>query len=293
MTVAWEWSATGTRWRIHHGGTIGPATARRAAELVEADEARWSRFRPDSEVTRLTRAAGRSVRVSPETLALLAACVRWRRRSRGIFEPLVGRALTEWGYARSLANGRPGVTQQPAPRRVSGEIELDRSAGTARIPDGSELDVGGIAKGWMAARLGSWLARSTTDPTLLVDAGGDVLAIRGDHRVAVDHGGGTIATLALWAGQAIATSGSSARSWINGDGTAAHHLIDPVTGAPATLGVASVVAADVVTADVLATVVAIDTTRIGRLRRPALVTRPDGCHSTAAWDALAARRQLD
>jgi FAD:protein FMN transferase len=284
--TAWEWRATGTRWRIHHGGSISGACAARAVELVAADEARWSRFRADSEVARLTRAAGRFVPVSAETYALLDACAHWQSRSGGLFQPLVGRALGEWGYARGLAERPAGVAHRPSARRVGGEIELEPVSRMARIPHGAELDLGGIAKGWMAARLGRWLVRATADPLLLVDAGGDILAVRGHHLVAVDHGDGKSATLGRHAGRAVATSGGAARSWVNGDGTSAHHLIDPTIGAPAAASVATVIATDLVTADVLATVLALDPAGIARLRRPALVTCSGGQRGTPAWDAL-------
>lgn len=283
--TAWEWRATGTRWRIHHGGAVAAACAALAMERVACDERRWSRFDGDSEVARLTARAGRFVPVSGETYALLCACVRWQTRSRGLFQPLVGGALRAWGYERSLAERPAGTARVPDARPATGTIELDRVARAARIPAGASLDLGGIAKGWIAARLGRWLARACEDASLLVDAGGDVLAVRGAHLVAVDHGAGAIARVRLAPGGAIATSGSDARAWVNADGSAAHHLIDPSTGAPAARSIATVVARGVVTADVLATVLALEPARIGQLRRPAAVTRHDGLRTTAAWAA--------
>ena len=41
---AWRWPATGSTWHVHHSGGIDAADAQAAAELVERDEARWSRF---------------------------------------------------------------------------------------------------------------------------------------------------------------------------------------------------------------------------------------------------------
>ncbi|MDX6566140.1 MAG: FAD:protein transferase [Gaiellales bacterium] len=288
--TAWEWRATGTRWRIHHGGAVGSGCASAAMELVTRDEERWSRFDADSEVTRLSARAGRYVHVSAETYALLCACIRWQARSRGLFQPLVGGALCAWGYERSLAERPAGATRLPVRRPVIGTIELDRVARAARIPAGTALDLGGIAKGWIAARLGRWLAQSCGGASLLVDAGGDILAVRGEHLVSVDHGTGAIAGVLMLPGGAIATSGSDARSWVNADGSTAHHLIDPSTGAPAARSVATVVARDVVTADVLATVLALDPARIARMRRPAAVTRHGELRATAAWAAVARSR---
>ena len=51
---AWRWPATGSTWHIHHSGVSTPRR-KAAAELVERDEARWSRFRPSSEVSQIKR----------------------------------------------------------------------------------------------------------------------------------------------------------------------------------------------------------------------------------------------
>ena len=61
---AWRWPATGSTWHVHHSGGIDAADAQAAADLVERDEARWSRFRPSSEVSRINSSAGRPVHVS-------------------------------------------------------------------------------------------------------------------------------------------------------------------------------------------------------------------------------------
>ncbi|HEX9311537.1 MAG TPA: FAD:protein FMN transferase, partial [Actinomycetota bacterium] len=56
-----------------------------ARELVDDLERRWSRFRPDSEISRLNEAAGRPVRVSAETLALLRLALEGARITGGRF----------------------------------------------------------------------------------------------------------------------------------------------------------------------------------------------------------------
>src|SRR5581483_4038497 len=100
-TAAWEWRATGTTWRIHHGGGVSAALAQAVAAAVEHDEARWSRFRAGSEVARINAAGGDWVAVSADTLRILEACTTWARRTDGVFQPLVGGALVAWGYRRS------------------------------------------------------------------------------------------------------------------------------------------------------------------------------------------------
>ncbi|HEY2789532.1 MAG TPA: FAD:protein FMN transferase, partial [Gaiellales bacterium] len=238
-SAAWEWKATGTTWRIHHTGGVSEGVAAAVAAAVEHDEARWSRFRRGSEVSRINAAGGAAVAVSADTLAMLEACTTWTQRTGGVFQPLVGGALIAWGYHRSLLDADAFAITSPASGRLGGRIEIERRHGTARIPRGARLDLGGIAKSWMAGRAAALVCARSDDPAVIVDAGGDLVAARGDHLVAVEAGGPDdlrrdagahpplLAHVVVRAGQGIATSGYGRRRWRNGDGREAHHLIDP------------------------------------------------------------------
>jgi thiamine biosynthesis lipoprotein ApbE len=93
----------------------------------------------------------------------------------------------------------------------------------------------------------------------------------------------TTVALHLSAGQAIATSGFGRRQWTNGDGTLAHHLIDPRTGAPGPRVHATVIAGDPVTADVTATMRALRPERLDQCRVPALLQRDGETAFGAHW----------
>ncbi|HYW29442.1 MAG TPA: FAD:protein FMN transferase [Gaiellales bacterium] len=291
-TTAWRWQATGTTWQIHHTGGVDEALAGWAAEAVARDEARWSRFVATSEVSRVTASAGSPVPVDADTLDLVEAACRWQRVTGGLFNPLVGRALAAWGYAESLSTRPAGLAASPQASAVEGEPVVDRAAGTVAIPVGTALDLGGIGKAWIAARVAALVRSSCDDPQLLVDAGGDMTAARGDHRVTVerpgDPDGEPLARVLLREGTGVATSGDSRRHWRNGDGGRAHHLIDPATGAPGAPAHATVVADDVVAADVLAKVLALRPQLIVQLAEPAIVIT-DGCvDATPAWSEVCA-----
>jgi FAD:protein FMN transferase len=290
-TAAWEWRATGTTWRIHHTGGVDSGLAATIAQAVERDEARWSRFRPDSEVARMNASAGRPVPVSPATLDLVEACVHWIRSTGGVFQPLVGGALVAWGYRRSLADRRAYAESSPDPRRLEGRPQVDRARGTVQIPAGTRLDLGGIAKSWMACRAAALVRGRCDDPTILVDAGGDLVAARGRHLVAVedprDHDAPPIARVWVGEGQGIATSGYGRRRWQNGDGRPAHHLIDPETGAPGPRTHATVISDDPVAADVLAKLLTLRPGRIAALDEAAMVMSDGVLRTTAAWTEVA------
>ena len=221
------------------------AARRRLAEL----EARWSRFRPDSEISTVNRAAGRPVKVSPETLTLLALAMLGWQATAGRFDPTVLDALEAAGYDRSfdqLPAGRHGTADNrpalgPAPGLAA--IRIDTKASTVTLPVGTRFDPGGIAKGYAADLLCADL-RAGGAVGACVNVGGDLRVSGtsprgGPWAVAVPHPhGGRAATLELTDG-AAATSSPLRRTWHAGS-RPAHHLIDPHTGQPAATGILQV-----------------------------------------------------
>lgn len=284
-SLAWEWQATGTAWRIHHDGCVPEELAAEVGRLVERDEQRWSRFRPASELSLLNARAGAWTPVSTETLELLAESDRWRARTGGVFDALVGSTLAAWGYEASMRIRAPRAEASPVAAPLAGRVELDRAASAVRIPTGATLDLGGIAKGWMADRAARLLRDAVPLGRVLVDAGGDLVAARGAHLVAVEGGP---AWLPLREGQGAATSSWRLRRWHNGDGREAHHLIDPETGAPGARTSATVVGDCACDADVLATVLALRPERVDEIAEPAQVERDGVLRANAAWEALGA-----
>jgi len=204
------------------------------AKLFAAVESRFSRFVPDSELSRLNRATT-SVVVSPEMIELLRDCERHVADTCGIFDPTIGAALSAAGYDRSFA---PGVLDRDhgavaPPTTYFGQLQIDDSARIVRRPPHLMLDFGGFLKGRTADH-----ALAAMPHTALVDAGGDI-AVRGDGP---DGDGWLVeiedperpqrglATLRLH-DRAVATSAPNRRRWRTGS-SEAHHLIDPRTGLP-------------------------------------------------------------
>lgn len=236
-----------------------------AAESFFAQtEARLSRFRPDSELSRLNRAAGQPFVASQVLFGLVAEALAWRDRTKGIFDPAVLNALIASGYDRTFA---AIIAKDGSTGESDASVSVDARAGLAYaqertivdssgivlgpgrqilLPEGVGIDLGGIAKGWTiqqaAHRLGMW-------GPCLVDAGGDIACVGkppgepwvvtvADPRVEDEYKDEDIAVVSL-SNAAVATSSRIYRSWRQG-GRAAHHLIDPRTGAPADTNIYSV-----------------------------------------------------
>jgi thiamine biosynthesis lipoprotein len=203
-------------------------------------EAMLSRFRPDSELSRLNREG--SLRAGPELLELTLLALAARDSTRGRFDPTVLPALIAAGYDRSfdaLVAGEHSDCADAAPG--GGGARLDREAGTIELDRGVQLDLGGIAKGWIADRLSG---RLDAHGPALASLGGDMSASRppagGTWPVGVDVPGGQV-TLALGSG-GLATSGRDRRRWLRG-GEERHHAIDPATGRPSSTNLVRVTAA--------------------------------------------------
>lgn len=233
-----------------------------ARSRLDALEARWSRFRSGSDITALNRCAGASVPVAPETLLLLERAMAGARATDGRYDPTVGGALLAHGYDRTfteVAHHARTVVPEPVIDASWPAIEIDRAASTARLPEGTVFDPGGIGKGLAADLVVSELADQAAG--FLVNLGGD-LRMQGRAPdaagwvVAVDDPfdpTGEVARLAI-PGGGVATSSSRQRRWETASGPA-HHIIDPRTGRPAVTGAVAVtvVAAEAWWAEVHAT----------------------------------------
>lgn len=215
-----------------------------AVRTLFADwDATLSRFRADSELSRLNASGGR-----PFVAGRLLAEVLWQSleaaaATGGLFDPTVHDRLVDLGYDRTFdalrADDVETVLRAWRPGRWRA-IQLDRRTGTVRLPEGVALDFGGIAKGMAVdaatERLGDFGVESAA-----VAAGGD-LAVRGlpsdggAWDVGVELPAGTL-DVSLPSG-AFATSTTLRRRWLRG-GAWRHHLIDPRTGLSAESDVVS------------------------------------------------------
>ena len=189
--------------------------------LFEERDARFSRFRPDSEISRVNASDASMLRVSPAFARAVEAACAAAQVTGGLVSPTIGQAILAAGYDRDFAeieaDGSPIVTTAAPDWRA---VRLHK--GFLVRPAGTVLDLNGVVKSMAADD-----AASLLDGPGFVSAGGDI-ATR-DTSVCVSLPGG--GTVELEQG-GIATSGIDTRRWSRG-GRLAHHLIDPRTGLPA------------------------------------------------------------
>lgn len=234
---------------VHVIVTGDPRLLHGARRMVEDLEAKWSRFLPSSELSRLNEAG--SAVVSWETIVLVERAIEGWRASEGRFDPTVLDALVTHGYDRSFESvpARVGFGgTRPAPGCEG--IVVAHDARVVALPEGVHLDPGGIGKG-LAADLVVCQLMADGAAGAMVSIGGDLRAEGDPPRgsawsVAIDEpaAGGYFGTVSMTAG-AVATSTTRTIRWTV-DGETVHHLIDPRQGRSVAGGVvlATVVAAE-------------------------------------------------
>lgn len=270
-------------------------------ELAAVDAA-CSRFRPDSGLSRVNRAAGRRVAVSPLLAEAISVALRAAQLTGGLVDPTVGAPLCALGYDRTFAEMAPRLhapATVPAPGWQS--IDFDPSARTVLMPAGTSLDLGATAKA-MAADTAAVRCAEAAGCGVLVNLGGDIRvagpAPAGGWRVRVsdDHRqpDGPAATTVTLADGALATSSTAVRAWRRGRRTV-HHIVDPATGdnPPPVWRMVSIAAATCVDANIASTAAIVVGRQAARwlesLGMPARLVAVNGTVTrVAGWPADAA-----
>ena len=238
-----RWDALGTYAFLATGDPRQLDRAERMARdvLAEVDRS-CSRFRPDSDLSRANRRAGRWVRVDPLLVAATAVALEAARETDGLVDPCLGRALVSLGYDADLDVVRrrePGVSRFPLRPRPDAwrEVQVDPE-GAVRVPAGCALDLGATAKAWASDLVARAVADTLGEP-VVVSLGGDVRVDGAGSEASPgwpvlvterpgDDAGAEVVQLG---GGGLATSSTLARRWRD-DGRVHHHVLDPRTGWP-------------------------------------------------------------
>ncbi|MCY9693400.1 FAD:protein FMN transferase [Paenibacillus alginolyticus] len=202
-------------------------------------ENKFSRFLPNSELTSLNGSNGKPVLVSAAMLEVIELAEYYKKKTNGIFNPLILQALESAGYDRSYELFKHDCQLTKTPSMPESEhISIDSSMKTIRLWPGQKLDLGGIVKGWSVDRISVWLKDKWHINRGMINAGGDLIVWSDSSdiepwkieiRNPLNPKQGT-ERLTLYRG-AIATSSVLGRQWKTSTGQM-HHLIDPRTMLP-------------------------------------------------------------
>lgn len=226
-----------------------------AQDEIYALDAKLSAHNEASQVAKLNR--GEPCQ-DAQTLALLSRALEIAEQTGGAYDPTVYSLMTLWGFGTESAHV-PQTAQLEAALRTTGYEKLPAVAPSYVLPEGMQIDFGGIGKGAAGARVREVLTERGVS-SALASLGGNItlLGSRPD---------GTDWTIGLQdpAGEgcfgyvsasdvSVVTSGGYQR-YFEENGTRYWHILDPKTGYPAQAGLASVtvVSRDDVLADGLST----------------------------------------
>ena len=228
---------------------LTPAKEAETRTRIQMAQKTFSRFDPASEITAINQQHGQWVAVSPLTFQLLQDAAAAYEETDGLFNAWLGETLENLGYDKSFEKLRqaspfssfhpPG--REPPPRLLSARaLRLDEKRSLVSVAPEASLDLGGIAKGWIAQYACDQLQLTGTSSGL-IDAGGDIILWGQDPEnvrwgVGIAHPLGQEEDIAdLWCEGtvAIATSSILKRRWQAGGQNVFHHIIDPRTRLPA------------------------------------------------------------
>ena len=229
--------------------------------LCEDYEERLSRTIETSEIARINSAGGNPVEVSDDTAALIREGIRYGELSDGAFDITIGAVTSLWDFKSE----DPFV---PSPDDIAGAVShvdyrgISISGNTVTLKDPSAmLDLGAIAKGYIADRLKEYLVKEGVEHAL-INLGGNVLAIGGKPdgsafnigiQTPFDENGEPITAIQI-TDQTVVPSGNYQR-FFEKDGVLYHHILDPHTGYPCgnALNSVSIITDSSLTADALST----------------------------------------
>ena len=229
--------------------------SRIAADASEL-ESRISVTREDSEIFKLNQAG--SGTVSPETAGLLARALTLCEETDGALDITVYPIVRAWGFTT-------GEYRHPDDETISAllpSVNYDAvklSGDTVTLPKGAAIDLGSVAKGYLADRVAAYLKENGVASAIL-DFGGNIQTVGtkpdgSPWHIAVRAPQGGELGVAEVTDEAVVTSGGYERFFEDDRGNVWWHIMDPSTGYPARNGVisATVVGQEGVRCDALST----------------------------------------
>lgn len=232
---------------LYDGGS--EALLEEAFAELDRLESLLSVHREGSDIWNLCAQAGEaSVPVSLETMELLLAAKEYYALSQGHLDISIGVLVDLWdvggeGHVPTAEEKENALALKGLEKLALDEINL-----TAYLPrPGMKLDLGALAKGYMADKLKTFLMdRGVT--SAILDLGHNILLIGGKpttgfFTVGVKQPLETeetqLAAVVQTANKSVVTSGTYER-YFEQDGVRYHHILNPFTGVPANTGVLSV-----------------------------------------------------
>lgn len=217
----------------------------RAIDLCGEYEKLLSRTVEGSDIWKINHGGGKPVTVSDSAAELMRLALEVCEKSGGALDITIAPAVDLWDFKSGKAVLPAGADIAEAMDRVD-YTKVTLEGNTVTVPEGMEIDLGAVAKGYIADKAAEFLAESGVESAVL-NFGGNVIAMgskpdgSGWNIGIQDPGEATGESMAVLEVRdcSVVTSGVYQRGF-DLDGVRYHHILDPATGWPVQNGIASV-----------------------------------------------------
>ena len=230
-------------------GAEGEEIMEAAIKRIEQLDNKFSKFKDSSEVSLINKNSGKGKqRVSEDTYNLVKEAVRYSNISKGLYNPMLGSVVDLWSIGTDK-EGVPEADNIENSRKLINCEDICFHEDTLSIElkkSGEKIDLGGIAKGYVADEIRKFLEENKVT-NALIDLGGNIIAM-GEKQMASPwvigiqnpkgERGRYIGSLSI-KDKSIVTSGTYERCYED-KGQIYHHIIDPRTGKPSNSDLVSV-----------------------------------------------------
>lgn len=231
-------------------------------KLCKEYDAKFSKSNEQSEISKINHAKGKFVEVSDDTITLLKKGIYYCELSHGIFDITIGSVSDLWDFHAE----DPKVPSKKKIRSAKGHVNyrgiLIQDNRVKLTDSKARLDVGAIAKGYIADRLKEYLKKNNVKHAI-INLGGNVLTIGtktdgSEYNIGIqrpfDESGQPITSVKV-ADKSVVTTGTYQR-YFEKNGKIYHHILDTATGYPCENDLSSVtiITDSSLTADALSTV---------------------------------------
>lgn len=200
----------------------------------------YSKTIEDSDISRINKAEGKPTVVEEETIELIEKGIYFGELSEGLFDITIGPVADLWDFHNNNTNNIPDKKAiDEAIKHVSYKnIKIDKNDSTVTLIDSeSQIDLGGIAKGYIADKLKQYLVSQGIN-SALINLGGNIEAVgnKPDGRlfnigIKKPFSENEIESTVELKNNSVSTSGVYERYFYNND-ELYHHIINPKTGYP-------------------------------------------------------------
>ncbi len=231
-------------------------------DICKKYDAMFSKTDENSEISKINQAAGQPVEVSDDMITIIKKGLYYSRLSQGAFDITIGSVSNLWDF-KSEEPVIPAADAVAAAKNHVNFQNIILKNNTVTLTDpNTQLDVGAIAKGYIADRLKDYLKENGVKHAV-INLGGNVLTLGtkadgSDYNIAIqkpfDKSGEAIASVKI-SDKSVVTTGNYQR-YFEKDGKIYHHVLDPKTGMPCETDLysVSIITVSSLTADALSTV---------------------------------------